>query len=166
MTAMTCLRTRGVSRALALMLASLLLLVGCTGDPEESDPSAMSDVELPGWVTEVSPLPGAEAAPTDIIEVQHEQRGDLSGVRILIDGVDVTAVAVPREGSNTQDPIGESREEPYDAGGLLTYDPNTEVAPVEIQPGEHTVTLEQVRQPEEGADFEVLDTFEWTFTVR
>ena len=157
--------TRGL-RVLVLMLASLLLLVGCSPDPEESDPSAMNDVELPEWVTTVSPLPGAEAAPTDIIEVQHEQRGDLAGVRIFIDGVDVTAVAVPREGSNTQQPIGESREEPYAAGGLLTYDPNTELAPVQIQPGEHTVRLEQVRQPEEGADLEVLDTFEWTFTVR
>lgn len=148
------------------MLASLLVLVGCTDGPEESEPSAMTDVELPGWVTSVSPLPGAEAAPTDIIEVQHEQRGDLSGVRILIDGVDVTANAVPREGSNTREPFGENDENAYDGAGLLAYDPNTELAPVEIDPGEHTVTLEQVRQPEEGADLEVLDTFDWTFTVR
>lgn len=164
---MTIARTTvGLRAVLAILAAALLLLAGCTDGPEESEPEAAADVELPGWVDSVSPLPGAEAAPTDIIEVQHDQRGDLAGVRIFIDGVDVTASAVQLEGSNSQEPIGELPENAYDAGGLLTYDPNTELAPVPIDPGEHTVRLEQVRQSEEGADLEVLDSFEWSFTVR
>lgn len=141
-------------------------LVGCTQGPEEGEAAGTLETDLPEWLDSVSPLPGAEAAPTDIIEVQHNQTAERTGVRMLIDGTDVTASALPNEGTQTEQPFGQNDENTFEGEGLLTYDPNTELKPVEIDPGEHTVTLEQVRQPEPEADLEVVDTFEWTFTVR
>jgi hypothetical protein len=165
----------GSRRGIVVLLSMLLLvLAGCTDDAE-GGATAESSVELPGWLETVSPVPGAEAAPTDIIEVQHTMTGEFEGVRILIDGTDVTADALPNEGTqgvgagdaDDQNPVGEDDANTAEGEGLLAYDPNTEVAPVQIDPGAHTVTLQQVRQPEEGeGDLEVLDTFEYTFTVR
>lgn len=149
----------------AILASLLFVLAGCTQGPEEGEASAQ-DVDLPDWLEVVSPLPGAEGSATNLIEVQHNQTAELTGVRMLIDGVDVTASALPNEGTNTTQPFGPNDENSYEGEGLLAYDPNTELMPVEIDPGQHTVTLEQVRQPEPGADLEVLDTFEWTFTVR
>ena len=151
---------------LAVASILLLLLTGCTREPEGAEPETRADVELPEWLDEISPLPGAEAAPTDIIEVHHDLRGEFEGVRMLINGVDVTAAAVPNEGTNVQQPFGEHDENTFEGEGLLSYDPNTDLAPVPIEPGQQTVTLERVRVPEQGAEMEVLDTFEWTFTVQ
>ena len=151
---------------MTLLVAALPLLAGCAGGPEELEPGDGAAVELPDWITSVSPVPGAEAAPTDIIEVQHEQRGEESSVRILIDGVDVTAAAQMNVGSNTEQPFGEAPEGTNQGEGLLAYDPNTEAMPVEIGPGEHTVTLQRVRFEEVGEQFDVLDEFEYSFTVR
>lgn len=155
-------------RALIAVLAALLLVLGgCAGGPEELEPGPDGAAgDLPEWITTVSPVPGAVAAPTDLIEVQHEQRGEQTSVRIFIDGVDVTTYAVPNEGTNTEQPFGEVAEGTNQGEGLLAYDPNTEDKPVGIDPGTHTVLLQRVRYEEFGGDWEVLDEFEYTFTVR
>ena len=153
----------GVSAVVAILL---IVLAGCADGPEGTQGVAEADVELPDWLDSVSPLPGAEAAPTDIIEVQHDLQGEFEGVRMFINGTDVTASALPNEGTNTEQPFGPNDENSFEGEGLLAYDPNTDLMPVEIDPGEHTVRLERVRLPEPGAQLEVLDTFEWSFTVR
>ena len=153
-------------RAALIALISILLaaLAGCAQGPEE-DADAAADVELPDWLDSVSPIPGAEAAATDLIEVHHNATEEDTGVRMIIDGVDVTASAIPRDEPEARDPIGINDENTFEGEGRLSYDPNTDIAPVSIDPGEHTVLLEHVRLPEPGAQLEVLDTFEWTFTV-
>ncbi len=155
-------RLSHISAVLAMSL--LVLLSGCT--PEDDATAPVQDVELPEWIDSVSPFPGAEAAPTDIIVVQHNERAEFRGVRIIIDGTDVTSYAVIDQQDPPVGDIDNADNQQFDAEGLLTYDPNSEQVPVTIDPGEHTVTLEQVRIPEEGAQMEVLDTFEWSFTVR
>ena len=166
-------RSRGW-RAVVVLPILLLALAACSPDTENA--ALPRNIDYPAWLLSVSPIPGAEAAPTDIIEVQHTLIGEFEGVRILIDGIDVTADALPNEGTqgvggpvmeNDQNPVGRDDENTAEGEGLLAYDPNTEVAPVQIQPGEHTVVLQKVRQPiPEESDLVVEDTFEWTFTVR
>lgn len=168
------MRSASPPRVLASVLAILLLaLPACTQGPEEGrEPAAGAgavDAELPEWLIEVSPVPGAEAAPTDLVEVQWSRtRGaqESSGVRLFLDGTDVTAFALPNEGTNTEQPFGPNDENAAEAGGLLAYDPNTELMPVQLDPGEHTARVELVYQPEIGADLEVVDSFEWSFRVQ
>ncbi len=150
--------------SLVLATSLLVLLSGCT--PEDDATAPVQDVELPEWIDSVSPVPGAEAAPTDIIEVHHNERAEFRGVRIIIDGTDVTSYAVINKQDRTVGEIDNADDQQFDGEGLLTYDPNSQQVPVTIDPGEHTVRLEQVRIPQEGAQMEVLDTFEWSFSVR
>lgn len=156
-------------RVLASILACLMLvLTACTEGPEGDDAS-VADADLPDWLIEVSPPPGAESSPTDLVEVQWSGTSgarDSSGVRLFLDDTDVTAFALPNEGTNTEQPFGPNDENSAEGGGLLAYDPNTELMPVQLDPGEHTARVELVYQPDLGADLEVVDSFEWSFRVQ
>lgn len=120
----------------------------CTGDPATpSEP----DEALPGWLERVYPPPGAEAAPIAEIEVEHNVTAQNEQIRLLIDGTDVTTYS------------------DLDTGELV-YDVENDRVPVEIDVGRHHATVERRRVPEDfdvGVDeVEVLDTFEWEFTVQ
>lgn len=132
---------------LAVLVAALLLLSGC-GDPTadavaEADPS-----ELPDWVERLSPLPGQEVESNVGVQVEHLVSAPDEGLRLRIDGVDVTSYS--EEGR-----------------GLLVYDPGRSQAPqpVELDPGEHTAELERVAvDPQTDEVEETIETFTWTFS--
>lgn len=50
--------------------------------------------------------------------------------------------------------------------GVLAYDPNRDSAPVELGPGTHEATALHVTLDEAGEQHEVLDRFEWRFTIQ
>lgn len=134
---------------MVLMLAAVGWVGGCT-DEDAADSAGAEDptIDLPDWIRGVHPDPGAEASPTPQVQVLHGEVGVREGVRLSVDGVDVT---------------------PYTAEarpGVLAYDPNRPAAPVELDPGRHRAMAERVRLDEFGEKQEVLDRFEWEFVVQ
>lgn len=102
--------------------------------------------EQPKWVENVFPPPGSEAASVNKVEITHTAVGVREGVRLVIDGVDVTAFSEPGR-------------------GRLTYEPADPRAPVEFGPGLHRATAVRIKLDEAGEPHEVVDRFGWTFTV-
>lgn len=172
---MTALPRHGRLRVGLVGLASLALLAGCGGAggaeqgsrdttadqqaeqmPAEQggrqDPQAKDAWEetvrgdQPKWVENVFPPPGSEAASINKVEISHTAVGVREGVRLVIDGVDVTAFSEP-------------------ARGRLAYEPADPRAPVEFGPGLHRATAVRVKLDEAGEPHEVVDRFGWTFTA-
>jgi len=130
--------------SLFVAVCAALLLAACGSETAdaEAEPAA-----LPDWVERLSPLPGEEVETNVGIQVEHLVSAPDEGLRLRIDGVDVTSYS------------DEGR-------GLLVYDPGRSQAPqpVELGPGEHTAELERVAVDEASGEIEeTLDTFTWTF---
>lgn len=121
---------------------------GAQGEQPQSGNPAEEPVrgEQPGWVENVFPPPRSKAASVNEVQITHTNIGDNEGVRLKLDGVDVTTFSEPR-------------------AGVLTYDPNQSRAPVELDSGRHRATAVRVRLDEAGQPHEVVDRFEWQFTV-
>lgn len=132
---------------LALLLVGLVGIGGCAGDTADEAAPVDDGAEVPDWIDRVHPEPGAQAVATPQVQVVHGQVGEREGVRLLVDGTDVTQYAGPRP-------------------GVLAYDPNRPQAPVELGPGTHEATALHVSLDEFGEQHEVLDRFEWEFTVQ
>lgn len=140
-------RTR--TTLLAAAITALLLLAACAEDDAGASASAGS-TDLPEWVERVYPAPGQDLATNPDVQVEHDLSAPDEGIRLSIDGVDVTAYA------------DEGR-------GLLVYDPDRSPAPqpVELDPGEHTAQVERLAvDPASGEIEEVLGTFEWSFVIQ
>lgn len=140
---------RSRSTVPVLLTLALALLTGCGGtaaDEEAAFPPA-EQFALPDWIEQVHPDPAAEASPTPEVQVVHAAVGVREGVRLVVDGTDVTEYA--------------------DVGrGVLTYDPNRPEAPVALEPGEHEASAIRVSLDEFGDQHEVLDRYDWRFTVQ
>lgn len=131
------------SRLLTAVLAVLMVAVGSTGcSSAQSEPSSLPTTSVPNWVERVYPAPNSTTAVPDGVEVRHRLQSPQDNVRLLVDGVDVTTYAT------------------FDAG-KLRYESGA--GPVVLTPGEHTATVEQVTQPENGSEFRVLDSYSWSF---
>lgn len=140
----TAARTRW-RRAVALALLALAVAVaGCGDDGTGRDEPAA----LPDWVENVHPVPGTQTTATQQVQVTHSVVANDEGVRLVVDGTDVTVHA------------SETRP------GRLAYDPNRSRAPVELDPGTHEAAVQRVRLDEFGEQHEVLDSFAWEFTVQ
>ncbi|CAN5290253.1 hypothetical protein BH20ACT9_BH20ACT9_23970 [soil metagenome] len=129
-------------------LAVVLLDLASAGCGEQT-PEAETQpavVDKPEWLVRVYPPPGSEGTAAAAVQVRHGLPGAKGTLRLMIDGVDVTAYA--------------------DVGpGQLTYDPELGPEVVELTPGQHTVRVERVSLPREGAQLRVLDFYEWRFTL-
>ncbi len=129
-------------------LAVVLLALASAGCGEQTPEAETRPavVDRPEWLVRVYPPPGSEGTAAATVQVRHELPGAKGNLRLMIDGVDVTAYADVKPGQ-------------------LTYDP--EVAPevVELTPGQHTARVERVSLPREGAQLRVLDFYQWRFTV-
>lgn len=142
-------------RALVLRWAAVMVLMlvaaagmgGCSGDDEPGAGAAEEPVDLPDWIEGVHPDPGASASPTPEVQVLHGVVGAREGVRLLVDGTDVTQYAGDRP-------------------GVLSYDPDAPRAPVDLGPGTHQASAVRVLLDEFGDQHEVLDQFEWRFTIQ
>ena len=84
-------------------------------------------------------------ASVSAIEVVHTARPRTHGVRLLIDGVDVTGAASVSPGRLH-----------YDAGAG---------GPVDLESGSHEAQVEYVKRGGFGEREKVIGTYRWTFTV-
>lgn len=142
------------------LLAALLALTGflaaCGGD-DDTEAGAEAQEALPTWIVSVRPEPGAENSTLRLVQVQHQVQTGGQSVRLLIDGVDVTNEA--NFGS----------EERVTGPGHILFDPDhpeAANAPVDLDPGEHTATVELVELEEIGGSEEVVDSFTWSFSIQ
>ncbi len=142
-------------RLLTACAAVALLATGCFGDgadaiKAEAEADAEVDRDLPEWLVRVFPAPGQETTATRAIQVRHNAVAPDEGIRLILDGVDVTTYAT-------------------NGRGLLEYDVDQTASPVELKPGMHRAALEYLRvSPESEFDpeqREVLDTYTWEFEV-
>lgn len=129
---------------LAVVLLALVP-AGCGEQTPEAE-TQPAVVEKPEWLVRVYPPPGSEGSAAATVQVRHELPGAKGNLRLMIDGVDVTAY---------------SDVEP----GRLTYDPELAPEVVELTPGQHTARVERVSLPREGAKHRVLDFYQWRFTL-
>lgn len=136
-----------ISRVVLLVVFAVLV-AACAEDPgataAPTEPAA-----LPDWLRRVYPAPGQELTVTQDVQVQHNVTGPEEGIRLWIDGVDVTTYAL-------------------EGRGELVYDPDREPAepPVLLDPGRHQATAQRVRlDAETGQIEEVLQEYTWSFTV-
>lgn len=132
------------SAALLAVLALVFMIGGCG----EEEPVREEPAGLPDWVEMVHPDPGAQVSPTPQVQVTHGVVGVREGVRLEVNGTDVTQYTTETK------------------PGVLAYDPNHSRAPVELKPGTHQAAVHRVRLEEFGEQHEVLDTFEWEFRIQ
>lgn len=123
------------SRLLVLLLTLAMSVAACGGD-------SSGERDMPDWLEEVFPAPGATAAVVDAVEVSHTIQGPDEDVRLVIDGVDVTTYAA------------------FDAA-TLRYESGA--GPVVLGSGSHVAEVQRVRLPAEGDTFEIVDSFSWEF---
>lgn len=154
------------SRVVLTLLISLLalLLPACFGDGAddiqavaEGDGATEAGVaDYPDWIQKVYPPPDSELSATRAVQVNHTVVTAERQVRLVIDGVDVTAYALET------------------SPGLLEYDIDQVNAPVELRPGTHSaeaLLFEVTPGASEGVDsydpdvHEPVDTYSWTFEV-
>lgn len=136
-------------RIVAVLLALLVLVAAdCTGDgspPEVAGQATAAD--LPDWLREVYPPPGAELAANQEIQVDHEVLPAGQRLHLLIDGTDVSTAAEYQQTT-------------------LIYNPSRGQEIIELEPGLHTATVQLVEEPPPDGDVRpVLDQYEWTFNV-
>lgn len=146
-----------IGRTLQLAV-TLLLAIGATACGEEGvetpEPVDTTEPALPAWLVSVEPMPGQRSASLRRVEVQHRVVTDGENVRLSIDGVDVTSYAE----------FG--REETVGGPGLLVYDFEQARDFLPLDPGEHTATVDRVRLTGIGEEFEILDSYSWSFTIQ
>lgn len=130
---------------LALLVA--VLASACT-DPATVDTTAASQPttasQPPSWIEDVIPEPGAISAVPDAVEIDHNIVTTDEELRLIVDGIDVTAYAE------------------FDAG-KLRYESGA--GPVELSPGDHTAEVQRVVLPADQTKYEVLDSYTWNFRV-
>lgn len=132
-------------------LVAVAALSACAQQTDIEDLPTEEGAELPAWVERVQPAPNSTSSGVSIVEVSHRVRGNQEGVRLLIDGIDVTTYAdISR--------------------GLIHYDPSGTLdgqkAPVQLDSGTHEAVLQRVELPSFGEQHEVVDEFRWEFTIR
>lgn len=129
---------------LAIVVASLL--TGCTTDSTVDAPTdGGQDDDQPSWIDEVTPRPDASLAPGEGVSVRYQITDPDHEVRLIVDGVDVTAVS--------------------EAGpGFLRYD-EADPGPVQLAPGDHSAEARLVTREVAGVDVVTVDSFVWTFRL-
>lgn len=137
--------------ALGIALLSLTLVSACV-DSEETP--ARASVTLPEWIVRVEPAPGQETSALRRVEVHHTVTTDGQSVRLSIDDTDVTAYA------------DFGREDNVGGPGTLVYEFERARDFVALDPGEHTATVMKVRFTGIGEQYDVLESFSWTFTIQ
>lgn len=131
-------RWRWVTTGLVLIV---LFAAGCdTTDSASPDPGTQ---QVPLWIDDVTPEPGATLTATDGVSVAFQLTDPDHTVRLVIDGIDVTAGSL--------------------AGpGLLRYE-DTGPGVIELQPGNHTAVAQLVIAEVDGVEAVVVDEYRWSF---
>lgn len=129
---------------LAMWLVSMLMLAGAgCGDDSDTGESPQQAEPLPVWINEITPRANATFSPTGGISVRYDLTDPDTEVRLIVDGVDVTAVS--------------------DGGpGLLRYVDDAEGI-VRLDAGRHTAEAQLVILATAGVDTVVIDSYTWEF---
>ncbi|HVM41743.1 MAG TPA: hypothetical protein VM618_13290 [Acidimicrobiia bacterium] len=168
-------RRRPLGRPFGFIVAVVLvgaLLIGLVvafidGDDDAVDRQAGTTEGLPSWVEEVSPPPGAELNGGGIVMVNPDVLGLDQEIRLVVDGIDVTAQAVGEPRREESDAAGGGVVGPVNPGPFA-YDPENTTEPlVPLDPGPHEAEIILVRYPEgiDEGEFEVRDRFRWEFSI-
>lgn len=139
-------------------LLALASLPACGADGTDVEPGAQSKQALPSWLVDVRPDPGVEDSTLKLVEVEHTVQTGGRDVRLIIDGVDVTAFA------------DFGSEERITGPGHILFDPINDPQAAEttvtLDAGEHTATAQLVELDEIGGQEQVVDSFTWTFSIK
>ena len=129
-----------------LWLVGVLMLAGAgCADDSDTDESLQESEPLPVWIDEITPRSNATFSPIGGISVRYVLTDPETEVRLIVDGVDVTAVS--------------------DAGpGLLRYEDDAEGI-VRLDAGMHTAEAQLVILPAAGIDTVVIDSYSWVFRI-
>jgi hypothetical protein len=153
------------------VLAVALLLGACSGD--DAAPSAdpvtsgaapiIGEPATPAWLERVHPEPDAQSAAERAVGVDTRTLEPTEELRLVIDGVDVTAQALAGEPSG-----GAGGGAGPTFNDRLRYDPrDLTVEPlVPLAPGEHRATVELRRRPGFGEATTLVDAYTWSFTIQ
>jgi hypothetical protein len=125
----------GAARIAVLVCLVAAVFASCGGDTGVT--STPFQANLPSWIESVRPLPESVSTANTVIEVAHSIPDTEHVIRLIVDGVDVTAAATE------------------ETAGITIYRP--------LEPGPHTATLERIWLPGAGQESVVLDTYTWTF---
>ncbi len=144
-------RRRRKHRLASLRIAAaatvvFVAMLACGGQSEERPQEPGVGPELPSWLLSVYPEPGAQMTSVSLVEVRHRVHGREQGVRLIVDGRDVTSSAETGR-------------------GRLHFDPDGPRSPFDLGSGRHTAEVRRVEIPDLGASHRVTDAFEWSFTV-
>jgi hypothetical protein len=154
--------------ALVLVAVLALLATACGDDLDaERGGTGIDDPQQPGWIREVYPSPGAEAAVERVVELRYARLEPQQQVRLLINGIDVTVQSL----DETQ--AVEQQQEPFLGPGQLRYDPrriedDAASGPplVDLPPGTHTATARLMVLPAFGEQLQLVDEYRWTFSLQ
>jgi hypothetical protein len=122
---------------LGLVMAGFLIPISSAKGEVASGP-------MPSWLTQLNPGPDSSGSGIQVVEVKHSIVTP-EYVRLIVDGVDVTAYA-------TKGP------------GLLDYRP-AGGGPVVLTPAHHEAEVERLSPGTGGAPPTVVDSYTWSFTI-
>lgn len=128
---------------MAIAIAALLTLAACSTTTDTASTSPGTE-PLPTWIDEVTPRPNAAYAPVEGVSVTYRPPGPDQEVRLIIDGVDVTADSLS----------GTDR---------LRYDADSGIVPLDV--GTHTAEARLVIVAADGVDTIAVDSYTWTFRL-
>jgi hypothetical protein len=112
--------------------------------PISSAKGESAPAPLPAWLTQLNPGPDSSSSGIQVVEVKHSIVTP-EYIRLIVDGVDVTAYA-------TKGP------------GLLDYRP-AGGGPVSLSPGRHEAEVELMSPATGGGPGTVLASHSWSFTI-
>ncbi|MFN0090376.1 MAG: hypothetical protein ACKVWR_08940 [Acidimicrobiales bacterium] len=143
-----------------------LVLGACgTDDAASSPPTSAADYShpsLPGWIQRVQPAPDAQSASERAVEVGARTLGPLEELRLLIDGVDVTAQALP---DDQQAPIPAETQRRA-AGCVTTRERSRPMRWSSSAPGPTRPPSNGAGPRAFGAPSELVDSYTWSFRIQ
>jgi hypothetical protein len=157
---------RSPRRSIVLLtLVALTVWLGACGDDDgvattgSATAQGTPSDDLPAWLTDIYPSPGADAAER-AVEVQYDLLDTRRELRVVIDGVDVTAQLDGLE-------RGADGTVLFPSPGTVRYDPRELERPlVELRPGEHDVAVRLVELPAFGEPLRTVEEHAWSFVVQ
>jgi hypothetical protein len=155
-------------RLLAGLAFLLVVLLGssCGDDSAAGGSGSASTADrdprptgMPAWLERVFPPDGANS-PERAVEVDYGLLGDRQEIRVVIDGIDVTAQLEGIDRASDDRTL-------FPSPGQLRYDPRAIERPlVSLEPGAHSAEVRLVELDEFGASLETIDEYGWSFTVQ
>ena len=123
-----------------------ILVVGVLVPACRPATGASAPPPLPSWLTQLNPGPGSTSSGLQVVEVKHNIVTP-EYLRLVIDGVDVTAYATKGPSELDYRPAGQG--------------------PVGLAPGKHSARVDRMRPVGGGGPdgASVVASYSWSFTI-